>query len=123
MRLCRIILLAAAASAPAIAQSALPKSTSWKVVLTCAPPASSPDPVAGYEFFRAPLGSSSYALLNAAPVTTCSYSDLTPPPGATSDYVAESVDANGVTSIQSNTAAVAVSAVPTAPAVSSFAVF
>lgn len=98
----------------------LPKGAAYEVVLTCPPPASSADPIAGYEFFRAASGSMAYVLLNAAPVTTCGYTDITVPSNATEDYLVESVDAGGVTSAQGAMAAVPVPAVPTAPAVSKF---
>jgi hypothetical protein len=89
------------------AQAALPKATA-SVILTCTPPTNSTDPVAGYEFFRAPSGSTSYAQLNSKPTTSCAYTDLTAPADVTLDYIAESVDASGVPSTPSNLASATV---------------
>ena len=96
------------------AQSALPKATAWDVNLTCTAPAGSPDPVAGYLFLRAPSGSTSYAQLNATVTTGCGYTDTGATPGATWNYIAESVDAQGVASAPSNMAAATIPAVLTA---------
>jgi hypothetical protein len=89
------------------AQSALPKAQPrYEVAVSWAPPASSPDPVAGYDVLRAPAGVAGYVLLNPAPlpVTDTSYLDLTEAAGQDYDYVVESVDAEGVTSAMSNSA-------------------
>jgi hypothetical protein len=97
-----------------LAQSALPAATTWQVNLTCTPPVSSPDPVAGYLFLRAPSGSTSYAQLNAKATTGCGYTDTGATPGATWNYIAESVDAQGVASAPSNMAVATIPAVLTA---------
>jgi fibronectin type 3 domain-containing protein len=69
-------------------------------------PTSSPDPVAGYNVYRAPSGGTSYQQLNSSVVTQTAYIDLTVASGQTYDYIVESVDASGVTSGPSNMASV-----------------
>jgi fibronectin type 3 domain-containing protein len=81
---------------------------SYAVDLTWDAPTSSPDPVAGYYVYRAPSGGSSYQLLNTAAVTSTEYTDTTVQSGQTYDYIVESVDASGVTSVASNMAALTI---------------
>jgi hypothetical protein len=81
---------------------------SYSVSLTWTAPTSSTDPVAGYDVYRTLSGGSSYQLLNAEVVTTTTYTDTSVQSGQTYDYVVESVDAEGVTSVASNTAAIAI---------------
>jgi hypothetical protein len=69
-------------------------------------PASSSDPVSGYEIFRAPDGTSSYQQLNSSTVTDTTYSDATAASGQTYDYYVESVDSSGNSSTPSNTVSV-----------------
>jgi hypothetical protein len=69
-------------------------------------PGSSPDPVAGYNVYRAPNGSGTYQQLNTSAITQTTYTDSTVTAGQTYNYIVESVDATGVTSTPSNTAAV-----------------
>ena len=71
-------------------------------------PTSSPDPVAGYNVYRSPDGASTYEQLNTAVVTQTTYVDTGVQDGQTHDYIVESVDASGVTSVPSNTDSVAV---------------
>jgi hypothetical protein len=78
----------------------------YEVNLTWDAPTSSTDPVAGYNVYRAPSGSTSYQQLNSAAVTQTTYVDTTVLNGQTYDYIVESVDASGVTSSPSNMAAV-----------------
>jgi hypothetical protein len=80
----------------------------YSVDLTWDAPTGSPDPVAGYDVYRAPSGGSSYQLLNAAVVTTTTFTDTTVESGQTYDYIVESVDASGMTSVASNMAVMAV---------------
>lgn len=75
-----------------------------EVNLTWDAPTSSPDPVAGYNVYRALSGSYSYQQINPSIVTQTSYVDLTVGAGQTYDYIVESVDASGVTSAPSNMA-------------------
>jgi hypothetical protein len=77
---------------------------SYAVDLTWDAPTSSPDPVAGYYVYRAPTGGSSYQLLSNEVVTSTAYTDTTVQSGQTYDYIVESVDASGVTSVASNMA-------------------
>jgi hypothetical protein len=69
-------------------------------------PSSSSDPVAGYNVYRAPSGSTSYQQLNGSAISQTTYVDTTVQSGQTYDYIVESVDATGVTSAPSNMAAV-----------------
>jgi fibronectin type 3 domain-containing protein len=76
------------------------------VSLTWDAPSSSPDPVAGYNVYRAPSGSTTYQLLSSVSNTQLAYTDTGVQAGLTYDYIVESVDASGVTSVPSNTASV-----------------
>jgi hypothetical protein len=77
---------------------------SYEVDLSWDAPTSSPDPVAGYNVYRSPSGASSYQQLNSSVVTQTTYVDTTVQAGQNYDYIVESVDASGVTSVPSNTA-------------------
>jgi hypothetical protein len=66
------------------------------------------DSVAGYDAFRAPVGSNAYAELNTVSILLTGYSDTTVQPNQTYNYIVESVDASGVTSAPSNVAVVSV---------------
>jgi hypothetical protein len=78
----------------------------YQVNLTWDAPTSSTDPVAGYNVYRAPSGSTNYQQLNSAAVTQTTYVDTTVLNSQTYDYIVESIDASGVTSSPSNMAAV-----------------
>lgn len=73
-----------------------------EVDLTWSAPTSSPDPVAGYNVYRAPSGTGSYQLLNSGVTAQTQYADLAVQSGASYDYVVKSVDATGVESPASN---------------------
>jgi hypothetical protein len=75
--------------------------TTYQVELTWDAPASSTDPVAGYEIYRATSGGS-YTLLNSSVNTPTTYTDTTVKAGATYNYEVMSVDASGVESVPSN---------------------
>jgi hypothetical protein len=79
---------------------------SYEVDLSWDAPASSPDPVAGYNVFRSPSGASTYQQINTAIVTQTTYVDVAVQNGQTYDYVVESVDASGIESGPSNMAEV-----------------
>jgi centrosomal CEP192-like protein len=80
----------------------------YEVNLTWDAPTSSTDPVAGYNVYRAPSGSTNYQQLNSATVTETTYVDTTVLNSETYDYIVESVDGSGVTSSPSNMAAIPV---------------
>jgi hypothetical protein len=80
-------------------------SGAYEVDLSWNAPASSPDPVAGYNVYRAPGGGTAYEQLNSAAVTQTTYVDTNVQDGQTYDYIVESVDASGNTSAPSNMAA------------------
>lgn len=65
------------------------------VVLTWSAPASSPDPVTGYNVYRAEAGFRAFARLNASPITSTTYTDNNVQPGAAYTYYVVSVDAHG----------------------------
>lgn len=81
----------------------------YQVNLTWDAPTSSSDPVAGYNIYRAPNGSSTYVLLGSVSNTVLAYTDnssLTD--GQIYDYMVESVDGSGNTSAPSNVAPVSI---------------
>jgi hypothetical protein len=81
-----------------------------EVNLTWSAPSSSPDPVAGYNVYRAPSGSASYQQLNPSIVSTSqtTYVDTNVQANQAYDYIVESVDALGVASAPSNMASVTI---------------
>ncbi len=79
---------------------------SVEVNLTWDAPSSSPDPVAGYNVYRAPSGSTSYQLVSSVSNSQLAYTDTGVQAGLTYDYIVESVDASGVASSPSNMASV-----------------
>jgi hypothetical protein len=81
---------------------------SYQVELTWDPPASSTVPVAGYNVYRAPTGTTSFAQLNTSAVTVPNFVDGNVQNGTTYDYMVESVDGNGNSSPDSDLATVAV---------------
>ena len=82
------------------------EATSYEVNLTWDAPASSSDPVAGYNVYRSPSGGTSYQELNTSAITQTSYVDTAVQAGQTYDYIVESVYAEGNTSTPSNMASV-----------------
>jgi hypothetical protein len=96
-------LLLAFASSLANAQTALPH---YAVNLAWLAPTVSNDPVAAYEVFRAPSGSTAYQSLtgNAPSTATLTYIDGTVLPSTTYNYIVESTDAQGNLSSPSNVA-------------------
>jgi len=93
-------------STAVIALSGTGTATSYSVALSWDAPESSTDPVAGYNIYRAPSGSSTYALLNSSVNALTTYVDSTVQAGATYDYIVESVDASGVESAPTSPIAV-----------------
>jgi fibronectin type 3 domain-containing protein len=72
---------------------------SYAVDLSWDAPSSSTDPVAGYNVYRSPSGSSTYVLLNSSVDALTTYVDSTVLDGTTYDYIVESVDSSGVESV------------------------
>jgi hypothetical protein len=84
-----------------VALSGTGAAVAHSVDLTWSAPASSADPVAGYNIYRS-LSSGSPQLLNSTPTTATTYVDNSVTSGSSYTYTVESVDANGVQSAPSN---------------------
>src|SRR5581483_7230831 len=78
-----------------------------QVAVTWQAPTNQSDPVIGYVVFRAPSGSSFYSAISGT-LTGTSFTDAAVTRGASYNYIVESVDANGVYSLPSNTATVTI---------------
>jgi fibronectin type 3 domain-containing protein len=76
--------------------------TSHQINLTWSAPAPTSDPVAGYNVYRAPSGSTSYQRLNSSPVGSTNYTDSAVTNGQAYVYIVKSVDYAGVESAASN---------------------
>jgi hypothetical protein len=74
----------------------------YQVDLTWDAPATSSDPVAGYNVYRASGGSSLFTLLNSSPDQSTAYTDGTAASGGNYEYEVTSVDKYGVESQPSN---------------------
>jgi hypothetical protein len=85
----------------AVSLSGTGETSSYEVELTWEAPASSADPVAGYDIYRAVSGGS-YQLLNASVNTPTTYTDGTVGAGIAYTYQVTSVDAEGNQSAPSN---------------------
>jgi hypothetical protein len=72
-----------------------------QVSLSWVAPANSPDSVAGYNVYRAALGSSSFQLLNPSVDAQTTYSDKGVESGLSYTYYVKSVDGSGNTSVPS----------------------
>ena len=72
---------------------------SYAVDLSWEAPTNSTDPVAGYNVYRAPSGSSTYQLLNSSVDGQTTYVDSTVQSGHSYQYIVESVDDSGVESV------------------------
>ena len=70
-------------------------------------PVSSPDPVSGYNVYRA-IGSGSFQQINISVQVQTTYVDSTVSSGVTYNYEVRSVDSGGVESDPSNQAAVTI---------------
>jgi hypothetical protein len=91
-----------------VALSGTGAAVSYAVDLSWDAPSESAVPVAGYNVYRAPSGSSSYQLLTPSVDVQTSYVDNTVQAGASYDYEIESVDSSGVASAPTTPVAVAV---------------
>jgi fibronectin type 3 domain-containing protein len=77
-------------------------STSHQVNLTWSAPAATSNPVAGYNVYRAPGGTTSYQRLNSSPVGSTNYTDSAVTSGKAYVYIVKSVDYSGTESSASN---------------------
>jgi hypothetical protein len=84
-----------------VALSGTGTAAAHEVDLSWNAPSSSPDPVAGYNIYRA-TGSGALALLNSSPDSAVGYVDSTVVSGTTYSYLVKSVDSSGVQSVASN---------------------
>jgi len=82
--------------------------TSYSFNLSWSAPTSSPDPVAGYNVYRALSGSTSFQRLNATIDKLTTFSDPSVQAGESYSYYVKSVDAQGVESPASNTISVTI---------------
>jgi len=76
--------------------------SAYQVNLAWNAPASSTDPVAGYNVYRSADGGATFQMLNSSPLTQTTYSDTSVEDGLSYDYDVTSVDASGVQSFPSN---------------------
>jgi hypothetical protein len=90
-----------------VALSGTGTSTAHYVDLSWSAPASSTDPVAGYNIYRS-ISGGTMQMINASPVTQNVYVDNAVVSGSTYNYYAKSVDASGVESTASNQIAVTI---------------
>ena len=74
----------------------------YRIDLAWDAPTDSTDPVVGYNVYRSPGGSSTYARLNSSMVTDTAYVDSTVVSGQTYDCMVKSVDATGIESSPSS---------------------
>jgi hypothetical protein len=79
-----------------------------QVTLTWNGPASSPDPVSGYNVYRSPSGGTTFQRLNSTSDSQTSYVDQAVQPGSSYLYYVKSVDAAGTESTPSNQTTVTV---------------
>ena len=71
-------------------------------------PATSTDPVSGYNVYRSPSGSGAYQLISSTGITQTTYMDLAIQSGMSYDYIVKSFDASGVESDPSNSTSVTI---------------
>ena len=84
-----------------VALSGTGTAVAHEVDLSWNAPASSTDPVAGYNIYRS-TGTGSFVLINSSPDSAVVYVDSTVASGANYSYVVKSVDSSGVESAPSN---------------------
>jgi hypothetical protein len=94
-------------SSTGVSLSGTGTASAGQVDLSWTAPASSSDPVAGYNVYRA-LGSGAFQLINSAIDTNTTYVDSSVTSGNTYNYIVKSVDQSGVESVGSNEISVAV---------------
>jgi fibronectin type 3 domain-containing protein len=88
-------------STAVVALSGTGTAVAHEVDLSWDAPVSSPDPVAGYNVYRA-TGGGSFGLINPSPDAAVVYVDSTVVSGVTYSYEVKSVDFSGIESIASN---------------------
>jgi len=93
--------------AASVALSGTGTSTSHEVDLSWSAPASSPDPVVGYNIYRI-AGSGSAQRMNSSATSQTAYADTSVVSGTTYQYYVTSVDQGGVESTPSNQTSVSV---------------
>jgi hypothetical protein len=81
---------------------------SYAVDLSWDAPVNSTDPVAGYNVYRSPSGSSTYQLMNSSVESQTAYVDSNVQNGTSYDYIVESVDSSGVESVPTSPVAVTI---------------
>ena len=79
-----------------------------EVDLSWIAPSSSDDPIAGYNVYRAPGGTSSFQLLNSSDITETAYVDSAVQSGKGYSYFVTSVDNSGTESVPSDAISVAI---------------
>jgi hypothetical protein len=84
-----------------VALSGTGTAVAHEVDLSWTAPASSPDPVAGYNIYRS-TGTGSFVLINSSPDLTVVYVDKAVVSGTSYTYQVTSVDSSGVESVPSN---------------------
>jgi fibronectin type 3 domain-containing protein len=94
-------------NAPAVAINMSGTGATHQVDLSWLAPSGSSVPIAGYNIYRAPGGTSSFAVVNSMDAQTA-YTDSTVQSGQSYNYYVTTVDSAGVESAPSNTTAVAV---------------
>jgi Abnormal spindle-like microcephaly-assoc'd, ASPM-SPD-2-Hydin len=94
-------------SSAVVALSGTGTATPAQVNLSWSAPASSSDPVVGYNVYRA-LGSGAFQLVNSSIDTMTTYVDTSAIAGDTYNYLVKSIDQSGVESVSSNEITVAV---------------
>jgi fibronectin type 3 domain-containing protein len=82
--------------------------TTYAVDLSWDAPGNSEVPIAGYNIYRAPSGSSTYQQLNSSVDAETTYADSTVQSGLSYEYYVESVSASGMASAPSETFSVTV---------------
>jgi hypothetical protein len=92
----------------AIALTGTGTAVAYQVNLSWDAPVNSTDPVAGYNVYRAPSGSTMYQLVNPSVESQTAYVDTTVQAGSSYDYIVESVDASGVASAPTSPVLVAI---------------
>jgi fibronectin type 3 domain-containing protein len=95
---------ATSGSTTTVSLSGTGQSVSHSVNLTWSAPSSSPDPVVGYNIYRAASGSSTYQQINSSTNAQTTYQDNNVQSGQSFSYYVVSVDGSGTASTPSNTA-------------------